>query len=264
MEFTHVAAQHGQWIATACQRAQPATVAAQVPAGYERYVRILHPALDEEGRSHRWAEVARATGETLQATSLFEDVARLDERGLPLDENSWVDSDLPGEELATEQWQALSAHLGAATAQERLILGLWAGYAFIEGGERIDIESAAESGADAEDHAAALAEARRPGFSDEVLRAPRLELPGGYRNYLLFDADHEFLAAPQWATTAAGAQKQHPSLVFPTDRSWLLSTEPYDDSTIVGGSAALIEALCADDRLETLEVGELTRIGHSA
>ena len=272
MQYTHAAASAGQWIIDSCSLADPATISAQVPLGYERYVRILHPAYDEFDRPVRWSAVAASRGRILQPSDLFEDIAGLDSAGNPLDEDSWVDSDLPVEALPAAQWQALAGHLAAAADQaaagQPIYAGLWAGYAFIEGGERIQIEMeddpALDEAGNQAARAAALAEAQKPAFGPEVLEAEQLQLGGGYRNYHLFEVDAEFLAEPLWAVTADGQQRQLPSLAFPAGHDWMASTEPYDDSTIVGGSAQLIEAILADARLEAIEVGQFTRIGHSA
>lgn len=267
MQFSHVSAEQGQWIVDSCASADPLTVVAQVPVGYERYARILHPAYDEDDQLVRWGTVATSRDHILTAADLFETIAGLDAQGNPATDDAWVESDLPVDELPAEQWTQLASHLREASTKGSYILGLWGGYAFIEGGDRIQIELEPDpSLSDEENEAAhqlALAEAQRPAFSPEVLSTPALELGGGYRNYRLFEVDGEFLSAPLWATTAEGQQRQRPSLAFASDRSWMLSTEPYDDCTIIGGPSSLIEAILRDPELEAIEVGQFTRIGHS-
>lgn len=272
MDMPHLPAQTGTWIRQAIDSAAPGTIAAQVPAGYAAYARILHPAMDEDGAPVSWGSIAALRGHRLQGADLFEDVSGLDEHGDPQQEDAWVDGDVPAYELPIDQWGALvellSRHTEPGPAAAPYVAGLWGGYAFIEGGERIQIDFEPDPNADAEHnrqaHARALAEAQRPGLLAAVRTAPRLDLGGGYRNYLLFALNRAQLANPLWASTTAGEQRQRPSLAFPHDHSWMLSTEPYDDSTILGGSRALIDAVLGSDALEALEVGELTRIGHSA
>ncbi|GGJ62333.1 MULTISPECIES: hypothetical protein [Glutamicibacter] len=267
MQFSHVSATQGQWIVDSCATADPLTVVAQIPVGYERYARILHPAYDEDDQAVRWGTVANSRGHIFTAADLFETIAGWDAQGNPATEDAWEETDLPVDELPVEQWQALVKILSATNTKDYFVAGLWSGYAFIEGGERIqidyedDLELSEEENRAAE--AAALAEAQRPAFTADVLATPALELGGGYRNYRLFEVDGEFLANPVWATTADGEQRQRPSLVFPQDHSWMLSTEPYDDCTLIGGSAQLIEAILQDPALEAIEVGQFTRIGHS-
>ena len=268
MQFSHISAKQGQWIASACSSADPSTVVAQVPEGYERYVRILHPALDEDDQLVNWGTVAQSRNHIITAADLFETVAGLDAQGDPVEEDAWVDTDLPLDQLPEQQWQSLiDTLIHGARPEQEYVVGLWAGYAFIEGGERIQIEQEPDPQLSDEEnreaYQAALAEAQKPAFGPEILNAAPLELGGGYRNYHLFEADAQFLAHPLWAETVDGAQRQRPALAFPADRSWMLSTEPYDDCTLLGGPAALIEAVLENPGLETIEVGQFTRIGHS-
>ena len=114
MQFSHLSAEHGAWISAACASADPSTVVAQIPHGYERYVRILHPALDEDDQLVRWDAVARSRNHIITAADLFETVAGLDAQGNPATEDAWVDSDLPLDQLPEEQWQALAAELNGA------------------------------------------------------------------------------------------------------------------------------------------------------
>jgi len=44
---------------------------------------------------------------------------------------------------------------------------------------------------------------------------------------------------------------QSPNLFWPSDRAWCVATEIDLDSTYVGGSRALVEAILADGRLES-------------
>ncbi|MGH3653942.1 hypothetical protein [Glutamicibacter sp.] len=268
MQFSHLSAEHGQWIAAACASADPSTVVAQVPHGYERYVRILHPALDEDDQLVRWETVAKSRKHIITAADLFETVAGLDAQGNPATEDAWVDTDLPLDQLPGSQWQALAAELVEVSAKDqKFVVGLWAGYAFIEGGERIQIEREPDPALSDDEnqrvYELALAEAQKPAFGPGIIQAEPFALGGGYRNYHLFEADAEFLAQPEWARTADGAQRQRPALAFAADRSWMLSTEPFDDCTILGGPASLIEAILDNPVLEAIEVGQFTRIGHS-
>lgn len=268
MQFSHISAEQGQWVASACSSADPSTVVAQVPVGYERYVRILHPALDEDDQLVSWGTVAKSRNHIITAADLFETVAGLDAQGDPVEEDAWVDTDLPLDQLPEDQWQSLIDTLTVDEPEDqKYVVGLWAGYAFIEGGERIQIEQEPDPTLSDEEnreaYETALAHAQKPAFGPEVLNSAPLELGGGYRNYHLFEADAQFLAEPLWAQTADGAQRQRPALAFSADHRWMLSTEPYDDCTILGGPASLIEAVLKNPNLETIEVGQFTRIGHS-
>jgi hypothetical protein len=104
----------------------------------------------------------------------------------------------------------------------------------------------------------------QPGIlSNEVSRGPQFELPG--REYVLFRGDLTVFADAEWQgevpwrdpeLEAAGFAQfaASPSLVWPSDRSWVAVSEIDWDSTIVAGSADLIAAICADPRLEALPI----------
>jgi hypothetical protein len=46
-----------------------------------------------------------------------------------------------------------------------------------------------------------------------------------------------------------------PNLIWPTDRAWLLASEIDFDSTLIGGSDALVEAIMDSDGIEAARVG---------
>ncbi|REJ06213.1 hypothetical protein DY023_06995 [Microbacterium bovistercoris] len=106
----------------------------------------------------------------------------------------------------------------------------------------------------------------QPGIlSDEISKAPRLELPG--REYVTFTAGASSFADPAWVTGAPWRDRpaeehgfavsaQHPNLLWPEDHAWVMVSEIDFDSTIVAGSAALIDALIADPALEAFAIAE--------
>jgi len=98
-------------------------------------------------------------------------------------------------------------------------------------------------------------------LSREISEAPRLQLPD--RGFVLFHAGVAEFADPDWALAAPWrdleaerhgfAPDAHaPGILWPEDRSWVSVTEVDFDSTIVGGTRALIDDLVADERLEAL------------
>lgn len=95
-------------------------------------------------------------------------------------------------------------------------------------------------------------------LSREISEGPRLELPG--RGHVLFRGGVRELADPEWFLHVPWHDRiaeghgfdlsaQSPSLVWPDDRAWILVSEVDYDSTIIGGAADLVAALCADDHL---------------
>lgn len=82
--------------------------------------------------------------------------------------------------------------------------------------------------------------------------APRLEHPG--RGYLLFRGPlRAALTMGHWPTPE-WFLPQSPSIIWPADRSWCVATEVDFDSTLVGGTAGMVDALLADARLEAWRV----------
>jgi len=98
----------------------------------------------------------------------------------------------------------------------------------------------------------------RPGaLSDEISRGPRLEVAG--RAHVLFRAAPSEWADASWPERAPWRERgapwvQSPNLVWPSDRTWLLVTDPDAESTLVAGSDEAISALVASDALEAVRV----------
>lgn len=74
--------------------------------------------------------------------------------------------------------------------------------------------------------------------------APRVELYAGW-GYVLIEAGPE--QAPVWR--GEDWKGYLPDLMFPADRSWLVSTLWDDDWTCIGGSKELVNAFLADSEL---------------
>ncbi|MGO2519127.1 MAG: hypothetical protein ACTH8F_03305 [Microbacterium sp.] len=106
----------------------------------------------------------------------------------------------------------------------------------------------------------------QPGIlSDEISKGTRLSLPD--RDHVLFSAAPAAFADQDWVLDAPWRDRpaeehgsepwaQHPSILWPADRAWVMVSEIDYDSTIVAGSRALIQAICADAALEALPISE--------
>ncbi len=96
-------------------------------------------------------------------------------------------------------------------------------------------------------------------LSRDVSEGPKLELP--QREHVLFHAALAELSDADWPARAPWVDRdwgspQSPSLAWPADHAWVIVTEVDYDSTIVGGSAAFIERLLAEEGLEIARVPE--------
>jgi hypothetical protein len=78
------------------------------------------------------------------------------------------------------------------------------------------------------------------------------------------DRDHIVLAgslsAIDWLDPAEWWFRQLPNLIWPLDHSWLVASEVDFDSTLVGGSTELIEAVVESPKLEALAVDPTTSL----
>lgn len=104
----------------------------------------------------------------------------------------------------------------------------------------------------------------QPGIlSQKISLGPKLELPG--RAYVLFSAAPTAFADVRWVRDAPwrdlpGEQHgfppaaQHPNILWPKDRSWVMVSEIDFDSTVVAGSAALVAAICRDPLIEAAAI----------
>jgi len=237
----------GAWIRPALG-SEVSRVADQVPQIYEAYVRIFHPAVLAGGKPVRWAEVAEAMARTAHREMQWESlIAGSSEWEGQAPMTGWMDVD----ELDS-LCEILAPH---TTSPDHCYFGL------------CTIECWEES------------------FSADELK-PLLELPHG--------RDHIVLAGPlsavdqiarDWSRSSSGSaiffarkgdaaspkppddwgpRRDVPNLIWPEDHSWFLASEVDFDSTLVGGSAALIEAIVQSPALEAWQVEPTDSLAYDA
>jgi hypothetical protein len=153
-----------------------------------------------------------------------------------------------------------------------LTAGVWSGYGTLRPGTSSRVFAAVcdDGGDDPAPPAVELERARLEAYGglvasvDPVVMVavddgPLLKLPG--RDYVLLDATTEELVDGSWRRTSGlgwfrGLPGVSPNLLWPADRTWCVASEIDFDSTLVGGSRALVEEICADEALEAFEVEE--------
>lgn len=102
-------------------------------------------------------------------------------------------------------------------------------------------------------------------LSKEVSDAPRLQLPG--RGHVPFVGDLAVFARDDWELEVPWRDRiseaygfpphaHSPSLLWPDDHAWVLVTEVDYDSTVIGGSAAVVDAIVSDPELEAFVIPE--------
>lgn len=192
-------------------------VGSVVPTGFRAYARVLHPAFAPGATvpDVSWSRVARATGRVVHAGMQWEAISH----GAP---------DLPFAEppergsLPRALAEVLVERLRPfTTAPGRCRHLVWDGYGDLPGG---DLE-----------------------------RVPRVRHP--WRDYVLLSGPVEAAAAPLWQGEGGFARYQSPNLWWPQDRAWFVATEIDFSWTYVAGSAACVDALLREPRLETFTVG---------
>lgn len=222
-----------RWIA---ERLHPFArdVGSIVPAGFEAYARIFHPAWRHAGwplPEVRWATVAASSGRIVHPEMQFHSIA----------------APVPGREAATAAWdgeprlgvlprgqvEALVGPLGANTSvPDRCWFCLWEGYGYLHPGGIAPLT------------------AFRIGSSRPPPPPPRprprqtrgrVQLPA--RVYLLFTG----------SVAQAAGWEDGPNLWWPDDRAWCVASEIDFPYTYVGGSRRLIEEVLANPLLEALQ-----------
>ncbi len=216
------------------------TVGALVPAVFEHYARVFHPASREDGTDVRWADVASAKQRTMHPAAGWGSLT-----------GSWqIDGqhDLWDRPPCCGQLpQRVARHLAEtltpyAERSDRCFFGVWEGWGipsfmfFFAEGTPEDERRRARDAADAEVAA----------WRGLVDRSPKFVLP--HRKLHLMEGP---LDAVAWFYED---RRDPPSIWWPEDRAWCVATDIDQMSTYVGGSSDAIHALLGDDPIEALAV----------
>lgn len=239
----------GDWIAPRLDGW--ARVTGFVPAGFDAYARILHraqaPVEDPHGvvtgsRPARWSEVAARTGCDLHPLVRWHELVGAVDPWNP-ESDRWPYGGPAWGDLDVQQLDALTHLLAAHTGTpERCLFALWEGWALLNGsGVTLTTGPGGSS-------TRPLARA----FTDAEWAAPRLALPD--RTYLLLAGPLDAARDVTEHTTAPVLGTQSPQLIWPEDHAWCVATEIDLDSTVVGGTRAVVDAVLADSTLEAWEV----------
>jgi hypothetical protein len=223
----------GDWIAARLGGAFGAVTRA-VPRGFAAYVRICHPPSDPDGRSVSWRTVARHTGRwahsVMQWHALVGSADALNATG-----SLWPGQNPQRGNLAPALLAPLCDVLADhAATPERCFFCLWEGWGWVE---TSSISAERSSGA-------------------------MLHLPD--RDYLLLDGPlHAALQLGDWYGPEAFAA-QSPNLFWPADRTWCVASEIDFDSTLIGGSTELVEAILRAPELDAWSVQPDDSLAHDA
>jgi hypothetical protein len=220
----------GVWVSSGRRRGTPGTVGALVPAVFEAYARVLHPAVryvGDEDVEVCWAEVAARNGTVAHPLAQWPALTGSWDY-LTSDSQPPVWDDAPSEghlpvAVATRLAALLARHTG--TPQD-CILGRWVGFGF---------DAATLDG------------------------LPLLLLRGGHDVLLLRGA-----VADANRNLAPEPHEQSANLWWPADRTWCVVTDIDLVSTYVGGSAACIAELLETPGLEAFPASPDDGVGFDA
>jgi hypothetical protein len=183
-----------------------------VPRGYAAYARICHPTAERDGRRTKWSEVGAATGRRAHRLMQWHSLVGSSDP-VNIAGSIWPGTNPHRGNLEPDVLIALCELLGVHTAApEDCCFCLWEGYGWLD-----DREPA-------------------PLFTAEELSRPRVKLP--HRSYLLLTG-----ALPAASQIISPPFRQSPNLFWPADRAWCAATELDFDSTLVAGTAELIETI---------------------
>ncbi|TQN41218.1 hypothetical protein FHU33_0580 [Blastococcus colisei] len=202
----------GVWFSSARRRGESGTVAALVPAVFEDYARVFHPAVRYDGDDDLevpWTEAAGHNGTVAHPLMQWDAITRG-----PVDSQPPVWDDGPSEghlpvALADRLVHVLVRH---TTTPATCFFGRWDGFGY-------DLPS------------------------PDV--PPRLLLRGGRDVVLVRGAAHDAVR-----NLAPEPHEQSANLWWPADRAWCVVTDVDLRSSYVGGSAACVADLLATPGIE--------------
>jgi hypothetical protein len=212
------------------------------PSGYESYVRILHPVLDQTGRTRSWSSIAEMTGAVLHPEAQWWCVA-----GATIDVRRSVTARVghpPVGHLDLESTKALmSVLVDRTTTPARCRFGVWegAGWAMRE-----DCVRPTDRGSEMDRRIARMAQG--PMISDGHCR---YVLVTGHAGAAVHVGDHFGFG---------GADMLGAHIAWPEDRAWFVATGVDYDSTIVACDRDTADELLADPRLEALVFSPVGRL----
>jgi hypothetical protein len=200
------------WIAANRRPFSDFAVGSLVPVVFEGYARVLHPAWASPGVPVRWETVATWAGRRMHPLAQWDFVFR--PKGEPNGPAPFVaHPDTNG--LPPQQLTALCELLATHTSTPELcFVGVWEGY----------------------------------GWHDDWSASPTLRLD--QRTFLVRQGPLGLALAVGRGGPNSAISIEPPSIFWPADRAWLVASDPDLDSTYVGGSNALIEAVLTHPDLE--------------
>lgn len=265
----------GSWLVPRVEAARAATPAGIVGAGFEAYLRILHPVLatcdaptrtdhsEEQGGTGEswwsWADVARRNKRRMHPLVQWGALVDRDGEGVQSFPDGWSVEQPPHCCLDPDLLSRLVGHMrGSTGSADGMTAAVWNGFGALNYPEALAVESV-ESGAlgldtrdvDSDGDAVSLVSMQ---IAEAVKSGPFFTLPG--REYLLFDTSLAELADSRWVYHAGLGWGSRfpgvvPQLLWPSSHEWVIGNDVDLDFTIVGGTDELIRSIHSDARFES-------------
>jgi hypothetical protein len=259
----------GRWISDGLEKGPGPAVCEQIPGNFDGYLRLFHPAMTRDGHMVSWRQVSREMGSTFHARAQWNCLSRSKDRG-GRRHRSWDGIPPVLGELDAQSLDVLCSILGKFTGSpDTCYFGL--STIFSRNDTSIPSERLLNVGGIREyvilvGPLTAAGELEVPtesaDFGDKEGITLQHSLPDPLRASTQSGSEEHGRAAVNLPNRSAkpleflqGDSGQPPSLIWPSDRAWFVVSEVDFDSTLVGGSAALVEALALDERLEIERVG---------
>lgn len=219
------------------------TVTGTVPSDYPAYARICHPAPDREDRLVSWVTVANATGRRvhplMQWHALVGSPDYLDMTG-----SLWSGKDPDRGNLVPEVLGPLCDLLGQHTPDAgSCFFCLWDGWGWPD------------------DAGFSLASGLQRALSRDARHLVRVPHD---RSYLLFTGPLPAALRIGWPSVSDSLRAQSPNLFWPNDRAWCVASEIDFDSTLVGGTTELVEAVLGNPAFDAWPVGPDDSLAYDA
>ncbi len=217
------------------------SVTGTIPDCFEVYARIFHPAWTRDGQLARWSEVAAVLGREMHALAQWHALVGSADPD-DLSDSEWDGSEPERGDLALDILVPLSALLERHTGSAgHCFFGLWTGWASVV----FQVFSSGGSVRDEVEQVSSIAD----------IPGPRFGLPPqSGRDYLLLSGPLAAAVEIAEADLSGGLGPTSPNLIWPADRSWFLASDIDFDSTLVGGSDALIESIVDSNEIEAWRV----------
>jgi hypothetical protein len=246
-------AEPARWLTDRVDLCGPDWVTNLVGWNWPTYARLFHPLADQPGFS-TWAATAQANGRIMHPSAQWDTISTPPSQAT---KSPSAGRSQPGDPMwgKLNAWalEALCAILARHTVTPRACyFALWEGCC---GWRHGDVAGSTVTSFYAPDGVPLVPPEPAPVEWQLDFNGPTFAIHDlGRGNYYLFEGHiGDCARIGRWVHEKAFFP-QSPNFIWSADHAWCVATDIDDDSTFIGGSAALIEELCASNVLEVLPI----------